>query len=981
MRKFLYTFILIFIAATAVAQQDATDTITKKLMGYALSAKEFGKMLPQEKVYLHLDNTSYYQGDNLWFQAYVVTAERNKPSELSKTLYVELLNPGGTVVDKCILPVIDGRCSGNFKLNKLPFYSGFYEIRAYTKYMLNFGQDVIYSRVIPVFDKPQKSGDFSEMRMLKMDVTKNHYPIKRELEKAPKVLDLRFYPEGGNLVAGLSSRVAFEATDKSGIPMDITGKVVSKKGEVLAEFKSGHEGRGTFEFRPTIEPAKAEVEIDGKVHSFDLPQVQERGMVIRVDNLSSNDSISIKVNKKGVSDKIIASAVICGGVLSNYTIVGMEQGDSIEYKINKRRLPAGVARIVLADAEGKIIADRLAFTHMGKRSSINVTSDKDSYAPNDLVKLSLTATDPFGNPSQAPISLAVRDGEKLVESRNSMLVDLLLMSEIKGYVHQPLYYFESTDLEHRTALDNLLMIQGWRRYNWDWWAGTADFDFKYLPEQGIEVHGQVLRYGTDKPMTDIQLSSLISIRGTEKDSELDDENYVSNLKKDPYESGSLTSGVSSSSRYGGYSRGRTSYGGRGGRYSSISQESTSLAFDDGGSSSSVKSKKSDNDTLAMKNSSQAGIIDVDSMGRFSFIGNMKGKWHLTLAVTNDKNRRKFSRILLDRNFAPEPKAYSQSDLQFTVTNNDKRQLRSYASASDTENFTDPEEALIDSIVDNESYLAIDKKTHKIKEVVVKSAPSLEEDIYKARSNASVYYDIPSEIDAIRDKGEQITDIHKLLRELNDKFVITKNSVATNNADTTKTESHSALDSSNFGNNTDTEFNASSEYLTMKRSPYNISYLGKEVLFIVDYEKDWSNVAAYDILNLVALKSIYISEEKSAIMQYYNSGEMSAMEALSKYSCVVFIELYPEDKIPVEPKRGIRKTWVDGYSEPAEFYSPDYSKEPRTDYDYRRTLYWNPSVKLNAEGKASVEFYNSSNCRKLKVSAESLSSDGSIGVLN
>lgn len=977
MRRFIYTFVLIFISATAFAQQAATDSITKKLMGYAVSAKEFGKMLPQEKVYLHLDNTSYYQGDNLWFQAYIVTAERNKPSMLSKTLYVELLNPGGTLVDKCILPIEEGRCAGNFKLNKLPFYSGFYEIRAYTKYMLNFGQEVIYSRVIPVFDKPQTDGNYSDMRMLKMDVTKNHYPIKRELEKSDKVINMRFYPEGGNLVAGLNSRVAFEATDGNGTPMDVEGKVVGKRGEVLAQFKSGHEGRGTFDICPTLEQAKAQVEIDGKVHSFDLPKAQQRGMVIRVDNLSSNDSITIKVNKKGVEDRIIASAVICGGALSSYTIVGMEQGDSIEYKVNKRRLPAGVARIVLADAEGKIIADRLAFTHMGKRSSINVTADKESYEPNELVKLNFTATDPFGNPSQAPISLAVRDGEKLVESRNSMLADLLLMSEIKGYVHQPLYYFESTDLEHRTALDELLMIQGWRRYNWDWWAGTEDFDFKYLPEQGIEVHGQVLRYGTDKPMTDIQLSSLISIRGTEKDSELDNENYVSNLKKDPYErSGSLTSNISNS-RYSGY-RGR--YGGRGGRFSSISQESTSLSFDDDNSSSSSKKKNIEGDSLAAKNTSQAGIIDVDSMGRFSFIGNMKGKWHLTLAVTNDKNRRKFSRILLDRNFSPEPKSYSQSYLQFVLTDNDKRQLRSYASASDSDNFTDPDEALIDSVVDNESYLAIDKRTHKIKEVVVKSAPSLEEDIYKARSNASVYYDIPGEIDAIRDKGERITDIHKLLRELNDKFVITRNSVATNAVDTTATTSHSALDSSNFGNSTDAEFNASSEYLTMKRSPYNVTYLGKEVLFIVDYEKDWSNVAAYDILNLVALKSIYISEDKSAILQYFNSGEMSATEALSRYACVVFIELYPEDKIPVEPKRGIRKTWVDGYSEPAEFYSPNYSKLPKADNDYRRTLYWNPSLKPDAEGKVSVEFYNNSSCKSLKVSAESLSSDGSIGVL-
>jgi hypothetical protein len=77
---------------------------------------------------------------------------------------------------------------------------------------------------------------------------------------------------------------------------------------------------------------------------------------------------------------------------------------------------------------------------------------------------------------------------------------------------------------------------------------------------------------------------------------------------------------------------------------------------------------------------------------------------------------------------------------------------------------------------------------------------------------------------------------------------------------------------------------------------------------------------------------------------------------------------------------LAKVLIAGYCKPAEFYAPDYSKTPRTDFDYRRTLYWNPSLKPNAEGKASVEFYNSSRCKSLKVSAESLSSDGTIGVL-
>ena len=79
---------------------------------------------------------------------------------LSKTLFVELLNPGGEIMDKRKLKIENGQCHGEFTLNHLPFYSGFYEVRAYTKYMLNFGEDIIFSRLQPVFNKPKVEGNF-----------------------------------------------------------------------------------------------------------------------------------------------------------------------------------------------------------------------------------------------------------------------------------------------------------------------------------------------------------------------------------------------------------------------------------------------------------------------------------------------------------------------------------------------------------------------------------------------------------------------------------------------------------------------------------------------------------------------------------------------------------------------------------------------------------------------------------------------------
>ena len=105
-----------------------------------------------------------------------------------------------------------------------------------------------------------------------------------------------------------------------------------------------------------------------------------------------------------------------------------------------------------------------------------------------------------------------------------------------------------------------------------------------------------------------------------------------------------------------------------------------------------------------------------------------------------------------------------------------------------------------------------------------------------------------------------------------------------------------------------------------------------------------------------------------------------MEISSHYSCAVLIETYPEGKIPVEAGRGVRKTWIDGYDEPDEFYMPDYSVMPKEN-DYRRTLYWNPELRPDEQGRASVRFYNNSRCRRMKISAETLADDGAIGVLS
>ncbi|WP_373192261.1 hypothetical protein [Bacteroides caccae] len=856
----LLLFILSVLPYSSKAQM-SSDSLVQKIAGYIDAIQNFGDVLPQEKVYLHFDNTSYYQGDPIWFQCYVVTPGLNHPTELSKTLYVELLNPGGEIISKRVLPIRNGRCHSSFELTQLPFYSGFYEVRAYTKYMLNFGEEIIFSRVLPVFDKPANPGEYKEKNIQKYAVYK--YPQTRKKAMKAKKVNLKFFPEGGNLVKGVPSQVAFEATDAYGNPITLFGRIINRRKEEIGHFATIHEGRGVFTYIPTGEDAdKAEVELGGKKYRFDLPEVRSQGYVLHVDNLTSEDSIAVSVQKNTYTpSNLLGLAVIAHGKLLNSCLLNVGKNTPVSFKLDKSEWTPGVVQLVLFDTAGQIIADRLVFTRKPELLVVDVRKSKESYQPFERVTLDFSVRDTTGNPVSAPMSVSIRDGWEEVESRHSMLVDLLLMSEIKGYVHRPLYYFEVNDMEHRLALDCLLMVQGWRRYKWKYAAGVEPFELKYMPEQGIEVHGQVVSFVRGKPKPNMQVSSFLAKRGEEE-----------------------------------ISSGMTSF----------------------------------------------GLLETDSLGRFAFITNIEGKWNLILSVM-EKGKKKDCRIILDRVFSPQPVRYLAGEMQVSVSGRDTSEFEQ-GLQNDTVVMNDVDyNRFMDAYEDSLARRGIQEKNHRLGEVVVKAKKwSREKDIFENRSKSVAYYDVPSEIDDIQDKGDYVgDDIHELLIRMNRNFI-----------------------------------------RRVDRNGEWLQYKGRSPLYVINYEQTQAteiDQTRYQTLRLEAIKSIYINEELSAKCRYADS-RMSPLEVDEMYSCVVFIETYPEGEISVKGGKGVRKTWLEGYNKPAEFYHLDYSILPKEE-DYRRTLYWNPEVLPDKAGNARVSFYNNGRCRKLKITAEMIAADGTIGMFN
>lgn len=160
--------------------------------------------------------------------------------------------------------------------------------------MLNFGEATVFSRIFPVFDKPDSEGDYTQKEICRHP---GKYPQKREKTRKEKKLNLRFYPEGGMLIRDVPVRVAFEATDAFGNPVDVSGCILNKEKEVVSTFRTSHEGKGVFTYVADTEEVKAEVVWRDKKYRFSLPEAEEQGFAFSVDNLSIPDSLAITVQK------------------------------------------------------------------------------------------------------------------------------------------------------------------------------------------------------------------------------------------------------------------------------------------------------------------------------------------------------------------------------------------------------------------------------------------------------------------------------------------------------------------------------------------------------------------------------------------------------------------------------------------------------------------------------------------------------------
>lgn len=493
------------------------DTITPRtdyageLMKFADNIREFNDMFPQEKVYLEFDNTAYFQGENIWFKAFVTHASTLERAP-SGVLYVDFLAPTGELILQQKLKIEAGQTDGAIPLldagtfqtrekqGILAYPSGFYEIRAYTQNMLDFSPDAIFSRVIPVYTQPKYVGEYDRSRVENNEGNPRLEKIRGETIEPKHKINVSFYPEGGDLVKGLPSRVAFKAIGSDGFGINGSLKVQGLADSV----KTVHDGMGSFVFIPKGSESADFITSDGNGVSTGLPKAVSSGYSMISDMLpGSRMEVSIWRTEDRVGEQT-ALAVTCRGEVIYFKEI--KDIDDTQFEIDCSDWPVGVCRLTLYNSEGMILSSRSIFNGEGELSTPAIQANTDSMSRQAFGKevIEFQLTDQEGNPFRDRFCLSVRDATDYGGGRTENLqTNLLLSSDLRGYIHDPAWYLESDDNEHREALNLLTLVQGWERYEWQYMAGLKEFVERHRVEEGLTMNGWILSYGRREPVSDI----------------------------------------------------------------------------------------------------------------------------------------------------------------------------------------------------------------------------------------------------------------------------------------------------------------------------------------------------------------------------------------------------------------------------------------------------------------------------------------------
>lgn len=463
---------MIFLYSAAYGQED---------QGIATRFIRFSESTPVEKVYLDTDRNVYSAGDTLWMSGYALLGPFHNLSQLGSVIHTEIVNSEGLIVSKRDINTTLGRGFAEHIISR-EAPTGKYILRGYTNYMRNFDEVYFFRKPISIFN------------------TNDSTSTNRTGELERDSIQLRFYPEGGQLVNDLMSIVAVKVSIKNkGIKTE--GKIINQRSEVIKEFNTNAFGMGRFTFQPSKEEEyRVVLNFNNGKFPFSFHPIADTGYTMSVRESSGNYMVAVQ--GKGINT-LKGSTILAHTRGFVHTAVE-HTGDKNYFLISmsKAELPPGITQITFFDSQAKARCERLVYK-FGREDllDISIAPLKSSYGKREKVevKLNTNAEKVLDSLFLGSISVSVT-GDDITAANSDININnyLHFVSDIDQYVKMPGYVFDESTPNRDEITELYMLTSGWKRFKWEEVDNPEPLEFE--PQHGYRISGQLMKYhNQDKP--------------------------------------------------------------------------------------------------------------------------------------------------------------------------------------------------------------------------------------------------------------------------------------------------------------------------------------------------------------------------------------------------------------------------------------------------------------------------------------------------
>ena len=307
--------------------------------------------------------------------------------------------------------------------------------------------------------------------------------------------DVKFFPEGGALLSIPHQNVAFKVQGADGFSKEVEGFLFNSKGDTLTNFRSEHNGMGIF----TMNPVDNETYYvtartnDSITKRFDLPAIEPKGISIAMSHYKQEIRYEIQKTETTEWPQKLFLLAHTRGKLAILQPINPERTFG---KMNDSLFTEGITHFMLIDQQGNALSERLVFVPDHKPNQWQITADQPTYGKREKVSLQIAAKDNEGNPVEGTFSVSITDRKSIQPDSlaDNILSNLLLTSDLKGYVEDPAYYFLNQDARTLRSIDYLMMTHGWRRHKIENVLRTPSLNFTNYIEKGQTISGRIMGF-------------------------------------------------------------------------------------------------------------------------------------------------------------------------------------------------------------------------------------------------------------------------------------------------------------------------------------------------------------------------------------------------------------------------------------------------------------------------------------------------------